>query len=100
MRLVILYSETSPDGAHGLAVGISRYGLHAVQVDRLDDGRFLKQAGIFDWPAVRQRERCYSGDDGRGRLRQRLVAAAISLLAYHGGDEALTEHLDLSLPEP
>lgn len=102
-RFRVLYRHHTREGDHGLAVAISRDGLHVTQVDDLSSnpgfqpGQYLKLSNTFSWAAYRNRVRCYAGDTGRGPLRQRLVAAAISLLAWHGGAEEITDHLDLSL---
>jgi hypothetical protein len=62
-----------------------------------EDG-FVVTEGWFTWEQYRKRDRgVYSGDDGSRRLKQRLVAGAISLLSYYGGhsdDSGVVPSLD------
>lgn len=92
-----IYRETDDTGENGLAVGIGRDGLRVVECRYIGDADapYLKITGHFTWPEYRARYRGYSGDDGSGRMRDRLVAGAISLLAYWGGEEELVDSMDL-----
>ena len=81
-----IYDETTPHSR--LMVGYDRYGIQIRQwSDEVPEGEtgYSVRDGWFSWESYRKRERCYSGDDGSGRLKDRLVAGAISLLAYYGG---------------
>lgn len=51
-----------------------------------DTAGFHVHEATYTWAQVRNRERCYSGDDNSGRLASRLVSAAISLMGYYGPD--------------
>ena len=94
--MMILY-ETYPCKQHpesGLCVAIERDGIRVVEITWASEdeigkhgGRWLVQAALFTWSAYHERNRCYSGDDGSGRLRDRIVNGAISLIAYWGGEE-------------
>ena len=81
-------------GGHGLSVSIDRQGVNVAEMTPVEgliekpEGRYLVQTASFSWDKFRNRQRCYSGDNGAGRMRARLVAGAISLLAYWGGDES------------
>ena len=82
----IIYDERTPHSR--LMVGCDRYGISIREwSDEVPEGEtgFSVQDGFFTWRAWRERERCYSGDDGSGRMRARLVAGALSLMAYYGG---------------
>jgi hypothetical protein len=88
-----IYHKRVP-GGHGLSVAIGRDGIVAREmtpVDGLIDnppGSYLVIEGHYSWERYRSRVRCYSGDTGDGRMRGRLVAGAISLLGYWGGEES------------
>ena len=80
------YDETTPHSR--LMVGYDRYGIQIREwSDEVPEGEtgFSVQDGWFSWDSYRERERCYSGDDGSGTMKKRIVAGAISLLAYWGG---------------
>jgi len=82
----IIYDESTPHSR--LMVGYDRYGITirewSDEVPEGDTG-YSVQEGYFTWKQYRDREQCYSGDDGSGKMTARLVAGAISLLAYWGG---------------
>lgn len=88
-----IYHRVTKDG-NGLSVAIDRWGLTAAEMTpirgMIEDakGDFLVVKGSWTWRSVRNRERCYAGDNGKGRMASRLVAAAISLLGYWGGQES------------
>ncbi len=93
-EIKVIFRGFSADRRHTLIVGISRRGVHVTEVadargcfDQPPPAPYLATTAVFSWQEFRGRERCYSGDDGSGCLRQRIVAGAISLIAYYGGDE-------------
>lgn len=91
----VVFRGLSADRRGALIVGISRRGVHVTEVvdaracfDQSPRAPYLATTAVFSWQEFRGRERCYSGDDGSGCLRRRIVAGAISLIAAHGGDHA------------
>lgn len=82
-----IYDETTPHSR--LMVAYDRYGITVRQWDETDCDYgvppFFVSERFFTWDTYRTRERCYSRDDGSGRLKIRLVHAAISLMAHWGG---------------
>src|ERR1700744_4673102 len=81
-----IYAERTPHSR--LMVGYDRYGIQIRQwSDETPEGEtgFSVEGGFFTWQQYAKRERCYSGDNGSGNHKDRLVAGAISLLAYWGG---------------
>lgn len=92
-RVRTIYAGFSEDRRHALAVGISRRGVHVLAVDNVagcfdtpPPAPYLARKASFSWREFRERERCYSGDDGSGCMRERVVAGAISLMASCGGE--------------
>ena len=92
-NLQMIYVGFAADRRHALAVGISRRGVHAVAVDYVagcfdspPPAPYLARKALFSWREFWARERSYSGDDGSGPMRERVVAGAISLMASHGGE--------------
>jgi hypothetical protein len=87
------------DTESGLSVSIDRNGIAIKEITpvagMMDDpeGDYLITEGRFSWEQYRGRTRSYAGDDGQGRMRDRLVAGAISLLAYWGGEESWSDDL-------
>lgn len=67
-----------------LMVWIDRQGLSIRQWDDESDIGFNVQTAFYSWARYKDRAHVYSGDDGSGRMKARLVAGAISLLAYWG----------------
>ena len=106
MAVRLVYRQFSQVKRHALAVGISHWGVHVVEVDFVGEclgssspGPFLARKAVFSWEGFRRRERCYSGDDGSGSMKHRLVAGAISLIARYGGDaEWLDDLRKMALP--
>ena len=81
-----IYDERTPHSR--LMVGYDLYGITIREwSDEVPEGEtgYSVQNGWFNWDSYRKRERCYSGDDGSGTMKKRIVAGAISLLAYWGG---------------
>ena len=88
-----IYVGFATDRQHALAVSISRRGVHVVAVDNVGGcfdspppAPYLARKALFSWREFLARERCYSGDDGSGSMRERIVAGAISLMASCGGE--------------
>jgi hypothetical protein len=97
----VIYAQTDARGEHGLAVGISRDGVHVTEchyVGAVAPAPYLRRSAVYTWPQYRSRYCGYWGDDGTGPMARRLVAGAISLLSYWGGDEEFVPEMDLSLP--
>ena len=72
-------------------VGYDCWGIAAREWSETDNGgepAYHVAEGFWTWETYRKRERCYSGDTGTGRMRDRLVAGAISLMCHWGGDSA------------
>jgi hypothetical protein len=90
----VIYDERT---AHSrLMVGYDRYGITIREWSESDGGDvdYRVTERSFTWEDYRTRDRCYSGDDGSGKLKARLVAGAISLLAYWGGSSDSTGEVD------
>lgn len=92
-RVRTIYVRFSQDGQHALAVGISRRGVHVLAADNVagcfdtsPPTPYLAMKAFFSWQEFWERERCYSGDDGSGPMRERIVAGAISLMASCSGE--------------
>lgn len=75
-----------------LMVGYDRYGItirewsENSEADEADDTPFVVSERFATWADYRKRVRCYGGDTGEGRMKARIVAGAISLMTYYGGD--------------
>ena len=88
----MIFHEFSADGKHALVVAISRRGVHVLEIAEIGgcfdspEATYLAKRAALPWREFRARDRCYSGDDGSGCLRQRIVAGAISAIASRGGD--------------
>ncbi len=94
---MIIY-ENYPRKQHpesGLCVAIERDGIRVVEIQWVEfdtETGWLVTSALYTWDAYHKRHHCYSGDDNGGKARERLTAAAISLLAYWGGEEKLFRH--------
>ena len=88
-----IYHKTI-NGENGLSVAINSNGVSAKEVcsvvGLIDNppSDLLVTEGYWTWEEYRKRDRCYGGDDGSGRIKERIVAGAISLLGYWGGSES------------
>lgn len=73
-------------GHSRLMVGIDRQGvtIREWSDDCATDGPYHFDEGFFSWERFRKRDRSYSGDNGTGKLRERIIAGAISLMSYWG----------------
>jgi hypothetical protein len=92
-RVRTIYVGFSEDREHALVVGISRRGVHVLSLDNVagcfdtpPPAPYLARKAFFSWREFWMRERCYSGDDGSGPMRERIVAGAISLIAFCSGE--------------
>jgi hypothetical protein len=78
-----IYDEQTPHSR--LMVGYDRYGIAIREwSDDASERAYHVHEAYFTWEQYRTRERNYSGDDGHGRMKQRLVAGALSLMSYYG----------------
>ena len=91
-----VYHKTTSES--GLSVGIDKFGICISEltyvrglIEDLPDGDWLVTTAHFSWNLWKNRFKknlsCYSGDDGSGKMVDRIVSGAISLLAYYGGRE-------------
>lgn len=95
-----IYHKVVRETGSGLSVGIDEYGIKVSELTCIEgliedpEGAYLIITGHFSWNAYYNRNRCYGGDNGTGNMRERLVAGAISLLAYWGGEEGFIDNLN------
>ena len=102
-----IYKRVVRESRNGLAVAIGPYGLRATEMtdcvgllEAVPRGAMLLTRVELTWNGVRDRLRnpgqCYSGADGCGTLRKRMVDAAIEALAYsgHSSEEDIVTRLD------
>jgi hypothetical protein len=95
-----IYHKTVPDTGSGLSVAIGREGIAVSEVTSVaglidnPPAPLLVVTRTFSWKQYRERERVYSGDNGAGNMRARLVASAISLIAYWSGEETWLDTLE------
>lgn len=99
-----IYIGFAADKQYALAVGISRRGVHVVAVDNVAGcfdspplAPYLLRKAFFSWREFWGRERCYTGDDGSGLMRERVVAGAISLMASFSGEPQWSEALRIRM---
>lgn len=69
-----------------LMVGYDRWGItiRTWTDDFEGEKRYHVHEGFYTWDSWRKRERSYSGDNGKGRMKDRIVAGAISLMGDKG----------------
>jgi hypothetical protein len=78
-----IYDERTPHSR--LMVAYDRDGITMREwSDDCEENGYHVHEAFFTWEQYRKRDRSYSRDDGTGKLKQRLVAAAISLMGYWG----------------
>ena len=81
-----------------LVVTYDRFGLYIYEwsENTLEDAEsaYLLTEGGFSWEDFKNRERCYSRDNGTGTMKARLVAGAISLLSACGGATSQVDSLE------
>jgi hypothetical protein len=74
-----------------LMVGYDRYGITIRQWnDDTPEGEtgFSVQSAFFSWRDYYKRQPSYSRDNGCGRMKERIVAGAISLLSCWGANSS------------
>ena len=70
-----------------MMVGYDRYGILIRMWSESDyeSPAYRVEEGFYTWEAFWSRKRYYSGDNGSGRMKDRIVAGAISLMGLWGG---------------
>jgi hypothetical protein len=94
--MTIIYDQQTEHSR--LVVGYDRYGitLREWSENSLEDAdsAFILTEGWYTWDDFKHRDRNYSGDDGRGTMKHRIVAGAISLRGEWGGETKFVDTLE------